>query len=127
MKQFWIAIAILAAIFIGSMANTWILHNLTTNLTATLAQAEELARHGDINGAIEKTEKAQKQWKKNTGYLYAVLRHAETDTVEVLFMQTLEYLKDKDSAGEYMATNQSLIAQIKLLHEMEELNIKNVL
>lgn len=127
MKSLWIAAAILAVILVGGLINNYALHGLTQDLNQTLKQAEEMSRTGDIEGAIAKTEEAQKIWNKSTGYLYIVLRHAETDNVEILFKQTLEYLKEKDSIGEYLASSAALIAQIGLLHEMEALSLKNVL
>ena len=127
MKRLWIAGGLLIFILAASLINNWVLAGITGEMTDLLREAESCYEAGDILKAVELTQEARQKWEDASGYLYIVLRHTESDAVLVRFTETLQYLNCGEPGGEYAAANASLIAQIELLHEMEQLNLKNLL
>lgn len=126
MKRLWIAVALLAALFVSTLFSSQYLKSLATDLTGTLEQAETMAEQGDWSGAGRLTQEAQARWKNHDMYLYTMLRHSDTDLVETGFREVQEFI-DCQEGGEYSAANARLIAQIELLYEMEQFTLKNLL
>jgi len=55
-----------------------------------------------------------------------MLPHRDIDEIHLTFQEVEEYLKLEES-DQYNAANAKLIAQLGLLAEMEQLNLKNIL
>ncbi len=89
--------------------------------------AQQSAAAGDWDTVIKQTNQAKSQWESWSPYFHVVLRHNDTDEVEVSFEEVLSYIQNKESGGEYAAANAVLIAKIKLLYEMEQFRLKNLL
>ena len=126
MKRLWISVAIMAGIFAGTLANNWYLGRLTGEMTDLLRTAQQYAESGDWETAKQHTAQAQQQWKDAEDYLYVVLRHNETDAVGASFREVSELLEWGEEA-EYTSANAKLVEDIRLLAEMEEFSIKNLL
>ena len=126
MKRLWIAIGIMALVFCATLYNAHYLDSFTHQLTGLLAQAEERAEEGDWDGAKDLTGDAYQIWEGNSSYLHILLRHQDTDQVQVSFREVWEFLS-REEDGEYSAANARLMAQIELIYEAEQLTLKNVL
>ena len=126
MQRLWIAAALLASVIILALWNSWYLKSYLTRISDLLVHAEVLAEEGDWEGAGRLTQDAYRRWDGKTGYLYTVLRHADTDEVYAGFREVREYLFCQE-AGEYSAANARLVAQLELLWEMEQLTLQNLL
>ena len=126
MRRLWIALALLAAVFCGTLFNSWYLADLTGALSRTLAQAEARAEGGAWEEAEALTRQAYEAWSDWDVYLHVLLRHGDTDQVYTGFREVLEFLTCQEG-GEYSAANARLIAQIELLSEAEQLTLKNIL
>lgn len=126
MKRLYIALAILALVFAGTMFNARYLNSLTTDLTTLLERAEARAESGDWRATANLTEQADKLWNDHTLYLHIFLRHSDTDDVEVGLHEVAEFIQ-MEERGEYSAANARLVAEIGLLYEAEQLSIKNIL
>jgi hypothetical protein len=126
MKRLWIALAILIFLFGTTLLNVFYLSRLTEELAGLLIEAERQAEDGQWERAEELTKQAQSRWDAQTGYLYVVLRHSDTDQVHIGFREVLEFIYCQEG-GEYSAANAKLVAQIELLHEMETLTLQNLL
>ncbi|MGI6498071.1 MAG: DUF4363 family protein [Oscillospiraceae bacterium] len=127
MKRLWISVAVLCLVLAASLANNYALRHLTNDMADSLRQAEEAFEAGDTQQALRLTQLAHQKWERSAGYLYTVLHHTESDAVLVLFTQAQHYLEQDSPDGEYPICNATLIAQIELLYEMEQLNLKNLL
>ena len=126
MRRLWIACGILAALFAAALYNTWHLDRLTASLSDQLTRAEACAEAGNWEEAARLTEGAFDEWDSHTVYLHVLLRHADTDEVYTGFQEVQEYLSCQE-AGEYSAANARLTAQLRLLWEMEQLTLQNLL
>lgn len=126
MKRAWIAGGVLIVLLIAAWANSWFIRSFTASLSDTLAQAETLAESGDWDQAGQLTQEAHQRWDSTSTYLCTVLRHADTDQVDISFHQVLEFLERQED-GEYSSANAALMSQIQLLAEMEQLTLKNLL
>lgn len=126
MKQLWISIGIMVVIFAISLTNNWYLSRLTCEFTAALNSAQQSAESGDWVLAAELTDQVQQQWKRTENYLYVVLRHDETDAVAT-GLQEVRQLLEWEEMAEYTAANASLVEDIRLLAEMEQFSLKNLL
>lgn len=125
MKRLWIALALLAAIFTGTLFHIRSLHRFTDTLSDLLekAQAQASAEHWEQAHML--TVQAKEAWRERDVYLHVLLRHADTDAIYAGFGETLALL-DSREYGEYTAANARLSTQIELLYEAEQLTLKNI-
>lgn len=127
MRRLWISVAVLALLFCLTMFNSRYLDSYTKELTTLLRQAEICAAEEDWDAAADKTEAALDRWKNRETYLHMVLQHRDTDEVLLAFQEVQQLISHQEDGGEYSASNARLITQIELLHEMEQLNWKNLI
>lgn len=127
MRRFWISLAVLGALLCATLYNTHYLGGYTQELIALLTQAETCASDGDWDAAADKTEAAFDRWQERETYLHMVMNHQDTDDILLDFQEVLQLIDHQEDGGEYSAANARLIARIGLLHEMEQLNLKNLL
>ena len=126
MKRLWFAVAVMAVIFTATLFNSHYLKGFATGLTDLLVRAESQAEAGNWQEADRLTREALDSWDRHDMYLYTMLRHADTDQVHTGFREVQEFINCQEG-GEYSAANARLIAQVELLYEMEQFNLKNLL
>ncbi|MCI8537843.1 MAG: DUF4363 family protein [Oscillospiraceae bacterium] len=126
MKRAWIAGSVLILLLAVSWWNAWYIQSFTQTLSGVLAQAEDAAETGDWEMAGRLTMEAQDRWEGASRYLYTVLRHADTDQVDIKFQAVLEWIECRED-GEYSSANAELMAQLALIAGMEQPSIKNLL
>lgn len=126
MKRIWICLAILALVFGAALLNSWYLDSLTEQMARTLEQAQALAETEDWEGGQQLTGQALQQWEQASGYLYIVLRHSDSDEVAAGFREVQQLLEWKEEA-EYTSANARLIEELRLLADMEQFNLRNLL
>lgn len=126
MKRAWIAGGVLVLLLAVSWWNAWYIQSFSEELSTALAQAEDAAEAGDWETAGLLTLDAQKRWEGASRYLYTVLRHSDTDQVEIEFQAVLEWIECRED-GEYSSANAELMAQLELIAGMEQPTIKNLL
>lgn len=126
MKRLIISALVLVFLFSLSLFHSWKIGQITGELSAQLEEAERLAETEQWEAAGTLTRKALESWEGSSGYLYIVLRHSDSDQVSIGFQEVLEFI-DCQESGEYSAANAALMTQLRLLSEMERLNLKNVL
>lgn len=127
MHRLWISLTVLTALFCLTLYNTQYLHNYTDELVTLLRQAELSAADGDWDAAEDKTEAALEQWHGRETLLHMIFIHRDTDEILLSFQEVRQLIIHQEDGGEYSAANARLITQIELLHEMEQLNWKNLL
>lgn len=126
MKQFWLSIAILTALFCALFFNYRYLVHFVEPLNASLTEASTSARDGDWKTASEKTQQVHKTWDDKTVYLHVLLRHCDIDQINILFGEVIEYMECK-KYEDYAASSARLMIQLGLLYEMEQFSWKNIL
>ena len=126
MKRLWISLAILLAIFAGSLGNIYYVAHISSLLVTNLNQAEACAEAEDWGQAQSLTRQTQAQWDHYAPYLYMPQCHGTTDEINTGFREVLECIQ-WESVPEYSAANGVLIAEVEHLAEMEDLTLENLL
>ncbi len=126
MKRLWISLAILLAIFAGSLGNIYYVAHISSLLVTNLNQAEACAEAEDWGQAQSLTRQTQAQWDHYAPYLYMTQCHGTTDEINTGFREVLECIQ-WESVPEYSAANGVLIAEVEHLAEMEDLTLENLL
>ena len=112
---------LLCSILHGNRMEAW-----TGQAAQQLEQAQLLATLGDWEQARVKTRSALEGWESHRLYLHALLRHSDTDQIHRTFRAVLQYLS-LEEMDQYAAANIDLIAQLRLLSEMERPSLENLL
>ena len=126
MKRLWMSLAILLAIFAGSLGNSYYVAHISSLLVTNLNQAEACAEAEDWGQAQSLTRQTQAQWDHYAPYLYMTQCHGTTDEINTGFREVLECIQ-WESVPEYSAANGVLIAEVEHLAEMEDLTLENLL
>lgn len=126
MKRIWISLTILAVVFALALVNGWYLDRLTEEMAHTLEQAQTLAEEGDWAGGRQLTQDALDQWESAANYLYIVVRHSDSDEVSAGFREVGQLLEWQEEA-EYTSANARLIEELRLLADMEQFSLRNLL
>ena len=126
MPRLWISLAILLAIFAGSLGNICYVAHISSLLVTNLNQAEACAEAEDWGQAQSLTRQTQAQWDHYAPYLYMTQCHGTTDEINTGFREVLECIQ-WESVPEYSAANGVLIAEVEHLAEMEDLTLENLL
>ena len=126
MKRLWISIVILFAMLGSTLGNSWYLNKLISGFEQKLTAAHELSARDHWDTARTLTQQVTEHWQAHDFYLHVMLPHRDIDEIHLIFQEVDEYLK-LEEADQYNAANAKLIAQLELLAEMEQLNLKNIL
>ena len=126
MKRLWISLAILLAIFAGSLGNIYYVAHISSLLVTNLNQAEACAEAEDWGQAQSLTRQTQAQWDHYAPPHYMTQCHGTTDEINTGFREVLECIQ-WESVPEYSAANGVLIAEVEHLAEMEDLTLENLL
>ena len=126
MKQFWLALGLLAAMLGATLGNAAYMGALAGEVTQSLEAAQEMALRGAWDQAEEVTRQCFAQWNERHAYLHIVSRHNDTDEILVSFQAVLQYLA-LEEMDQYAAENRELVTHITLLAEMEQPDWLNVL
>lgn len=111
--------------FACQATETWS-KNLTNHYIQELEQAQSLTEENQWQDASKITQNVFNHWESQSFPLYVLLRHSDLDKILISFQSVSQYLQQEDQEP-YLANNAQLIAQLKLLAEMEELSLKNIL
>ena len=126
LKQILPSALLLAALLALSLYCSQSLDRLTDNCTLQLTCAQQLAEQGDWEQARTITQETSRIWQSLNTPLYALLHHTEADDVLLSFCAVEEYLK-LEEMDQYAAANATLIQQLKLLAEIQQHSLMNVL
>lgn len=126
MKRLWTAAALLLCLLAVTLVNARYAQTLTDRMAGHLETAQDLARSGQWGQAEQLTHQIYTQWQDSHFYLHTVMRHSDTDQILRAFQAVLEYL-DIQEMDQYAAANADLVVQLRLLAEMEQASLVNVL
>lgn len=104
---------------------TWS-QNLTDSYINRLEYAQSLTEENHWQEASQITAEVFSHWESQTLPLYILLRHSDLDKILICFQSVSQYLAQEDEEP-YLANNAQLIAQLRLLAEMEQLSFANIL
>jgi len=126
MKRLWICVIILLVMLCATLGNSRYLNDLVSDFSSNLTAAHQLSAQDNWEAARQLTQQVADHWQEHDFYLHIMLPHRDIDEIHLIFQEVEEYL-ELEEADQYNAANAKLIAQLGLLAEMEQLNIKNIL
>ena len=126
MNRLWLSAAGLALLLGSTLANSYCLDHIIEGYTQQLTEAHRQAEADDWDAAAHLTAQVEQRWQEHDFYFHVMLPHRDIDQIHLLFQEVEEYLKLEET-DQYNAANAKLIAQLGLLAEMEQLNVKNIL
>jgi len=117
---------VLALLFGGAMANARYVSKSVDGWCAGVEASLAAAEAEDWEGACEALGAVYASWDARQTYFHIMVEHAELDAAEALFAVSHSFAESEDGA-EFRANTAELLTQLRLLNEMEEISIKNIL
>ena len=126
MRHWLSPLLVLALLFGGAMANARYVSKSVDGWCAGVEAALAAAEAEDWEGAREALGAVYASWDARQTYFHIMVEHAELDAAEALFAVSHSFAESEDGA-EFRANTAELLTQLRLLNEMEEISIKNIL
>lgn len=126
MKRLWLAATLLLFLLSATLSNSWYLSRLVSDFGQALTQAQTRALDNQWQQARQLTTQVTRHWQEHDFYFHIMLPHRDIDSIHLTFREIEEYLR-LEELDQYTAANAKLVAQLGLLAEMEQLNLKNIL
>lgn len=126
MKAYLKPLAVLAAILAFALWNGTAMTAHTDRWRAQVEQADALAQAEDWSRAVEILADSYADWSGKQTYLHIVTEHDAVDDAEAMYRRALAFAATRELT-EFRAELADLRDQLRLLAEMERLNVKNVL
>lgn len=126
MRALYIPLALLAGMFVLAMLNSGYVTRQTEQWDEQLAAIETAAAAEDWDDAMTAVRNAYQSWQARQFYFHTVIHHDELDAAESCFLQLLTACRLQDQT-ETMLHLVELRSQLRLLAEMEELSVPNIL
>ena len=118
--------ALLAAILAFCLWNSAFITACTAQWRAQLEEAERLALAGDWEASAAAVREGYASWSARQTYLHIVTNHDAVDGAEAMYHRALAFAESEEDS-ELRAELADLRDQLRLLSEMEEFSLRNVL
>lgn len=125
-KGLVIPAALLAVILAFCLWNGAVMSAHTGRWRAQLEEADRLVRAGDWAGAAAAVHGSYADWSARQTYLHIVTGHDAVDDAEAMYHRCAAFAERKEDS-ELRAELADLRDQLRLLSEMEEFSLRNVL
>ena len=126
MKSIWLPISVLALMAALSFWNGAAIGGYTEQWISGTERSEDAAAAGDWETAKAELDAVYEHWNTKQTYLHIVEFHGELDAAEASFQRALACADTKDET-EFRCEIRELRSQFRLLAEIEEINIRNIL
>lgn len=125
-RFFWIPFSILLGVFSATLVNAAVTDRLVGGWCAALDEIQRTAQAEDWPGARSTLSAVHRSWDEHATYFHIILQHDELNEAEALLAQADSFALAQDEA-EFRACLAGLIAQLRVLSEMQEISIPNIL
>lgn len=125
-KGLLVPAALLAAILAFCLWNSAAMTACTDRWRAQLEEADRLAQAGDWENAAAAIREGYADWSARQTYLHIVTSHDAVDSAEAMYHRALAFAESREDS-ELRAELADLRDQLRLLAEMEEFSLRNVL
>ena len=126
MRHWLSPLLVLALLFGGAMANARYVSQSVDGWCAGVEAGPAAAEAEDRQGARAAIGAVYASWDARPTSFHFLVEHAELDAAEALFAVSHSFAESEDGA-EFRANTAELLTQLRLLDEMEEISIKNIL
>lgn len=125
-KGLLIPAGLLAAILAFCLWNGAAMNARTARWRAQLEEAERMAQAGDWMETAAAIRESYADWTARQTYLHIVTNHDAVDGAEAMYHRALAFAESQEDS-ELRAELADLRDQLRLLAEMEEFSVRNVL
>ena len=126
MRAYGISVGILAAILVFSLWNSSYMTASTVRWREQLQGTDQLALSGEWAEALDALWESYDDWSHSQTYLHIVSHHDAVDDAEAMYRRAIAF-GETEELSEFHAELSDLRDQLRLIAEMEALNIRNVL
>lgn len=120
------SLLVLSVILVFSTWNSAHMTTQTTRWQAQLSRVEQLGQHRLWSQAEQALASCYDDWSSRQTYLHIVSHHDVIDDAEAMFRRAQAFAVSREPS-EFLAELSDLIDQLRLLAEMEQCTIKNIL
>ena len=117
---------VLAALLAVSLWNIRHMDAETDRWRAQLQATDRLALSGEWAETLDALWESYDDWSRSQTYLHIVSHHDAVDDAEAMYRRTIAFAETEE-VTEFHAELSDLRDQLRLIAEMEALNIRNVL
>lgn len=125
-KELLPPLAVLAVILSFTLYNSAVLTNNSSRWQTQLHQAQTLAQQENWPAAAERLSASYDDWTAKQVYLHIVSRHDAVDAAETMYRRAMAFALTREP-NEFQAELEELSSQLRLLAEMEQFNLQNIL
>ena len=126
MKAYLLSALTLLVVLSLSLWNTAAMTERAQRWQGQLDQVEALVADGAWDQAADILEKGYQDWSSNQAYLHIVSHHDVLDEAEAMYRRCAVFIRIREESS-LLGELSDLRHQLRLLAEMEQLSIKNVL
>ena len=119
-------VLLLCALLGFSLWNGAVISRETEVCSDAVEQARAAALEGDWSAAGDALRRGYDRWHSRQTYLHIVEPHAAVEEAEAMFRRAFAFAAVREDA-EFQAETAGLLAQLRVLAEMEQLRIGNIL
>jgi len=125
-KYFWFPAAILSMLLALSIWNAHSVEAEVDGWCRIVEEARTAATRGDLYGAGKAMAELETQWLARRRYYHALLEHDELDDAEELLARS-DIALESGNADDFAVETTALIAQLRVIAEMQGFRIENIL
>ena len=125
-RFFWIPFLLLLALFSAALINAAAADSLVKGWCAQLDELQDTAQAEDWDGVRGGLAALHQGWDAHATYFHIILQHDELNEVESLLARADSFAFEQDE-GEFRACVAELQSQLRVLSEMQEISIPNIL
>lgn len=125
-RFFWIPFLLLLALFSATLANAAVADRLVEDWCTELDQLQSTAQAEDWDSVRADLAAFHQGWDRHATYFHIILQHDELNEVESLLARADSFAFEQDE-GEFRACVAELQSQLRVLSEMQEISIRNIL
>lgn len=126
MKAILPPVLLLCALLGFSLWNGAVISRETEACSAAVEQARSAAAKDDWSAAESALRRGYDRWQSRQTYLHIVEPHAAVEEAEAMFRRAFAFAGLREDA-EFQAETAGLLSQLRVLAEMEQLRIGNIL
>ena len=126
MKAYFLSVLTLLAVLSLALWNSASMAGRTQRWQGQLDQVEGLATDGAWEEAYQALEESYGDWSSSQAYLHIVSHHDVLDEAEAMYRRAAVFICLQEESS-LLGELSDLRHQLRLLSEMEQLSIKNVL
>ncbi len=126
MKYFAVPVAILALLLGLSLENARRIDADTGRWLRAVEAATNTAERDDWAGARSALHNVRSDWERRKPWLHIVTAHDELEAADALFAEADSFAQEHDMA-EFRAAAAELAVQLRIVSDMQQLTLRNVL